>query len=115
MKSKPTSSRAFKPTGTNILIEPFEEAEQIGRIIIPDSARHPLNQGTILAVGPDVPEVPNYANAFKVGDVVIWSMHAESRVKIDEKMLFVLPYDQVMLKASPEDFATLQKQNDKNS
>lgn len=110
MKSKPTSSRAFKPTGTNILIEPFEEAEQIGRIIIPDSARHPLNQGTVLDMGADVP----LSFSLQVGDVVIWSMHAENRVKIDDKMLFVLAYDQVMLRASKADFASLQKDHDKN-
>lgn len=105
MKSKNTKStntseprsRKFQPTHNNILVKPFEEADKIGSIWIPDQAKHPLNQGEILAIGPTVTQITGYE--FQVGDIVIFNMHAESRVKVDDEMLFVLSDDQILLRA----------------
>lgn len=117
MKSKNTKStntseprsREFKPTFNNLLIKPFEEADKIGIIIIPDSAKHPLNQGEVLAVGPSANEGLDITGTtpmerFAVGDIVIFNMHSESRVKVDDEMLFVLAVTEVLLKAPKSAF-----------
>lgn len=109
MKSKNTKSTStsaprlhkFLPTYNNILIQPYEEADKIGSFFIPDSAKHPLNQGEIIAIGPDV----NQDNVrFWVGDIVIFNMHSESRVIVDAEMLFVLSADQILLRADKKAF-----------
>lgn len=105
--SEKSSLSKFKPTFNNLLVKPFEEADKIGRFYIPDSAKHPLNQGEILAIGPNVNN-EELDTAFLIGDIIVFNMHSESRVTVDGEMLFVIPAEQVLLRAAKSDFASLQ-------
>lgn len=68
----------YEPTGTNIIFQKFEEAEMIGKIIIPRSAQKKLNQGRVLKVGPDC------IQKIKPGAIILFALHMDSAITIDQ-------------------------------
>ena len=82
----------FHPKGNNLLLEPVQEADQSkGGIWIPDRAKNVMNQGKVLELGPDVPE-----GVVKVGEMVVFTMHVEYRIQIDNKWFIVVNVNDVL-------------------
>lgn len=81
---------AIQPLGDRVLIEPIEEkVQEIGGIIIPDSAKEKPQESKVVAVGPgkrnDRGELISVE--VKVGDIVLTSKYGGTEVKYAGKTL----------------------------
>ena len=79
----------IRPLGDRVLVEPIEEKEQqVGGIIIPDSAKEKPMQGKVIATGKkkdkDGKEI---AFDVKAGDTVLLPKYGGTEVKLDGKKL----------------------------
>lgn len=67
----------YRPRKNMLMIVPLPEMESFGGIFIPSGARLAMNEGHVVAVGPDVtPDI-------RVGDCVTWDENTENRMEID--------------------------------
>ncbi len=69
------------PLDDRVLVEPIEENEQVGSIIIPDTAKEKPIMGNVIAVGTD----EEIKELIKVGDKVIFGKYAGEEIKIEGK------------------------------
>ncbi len=85
----------FSPKLNYLLLEEIEEsATTTGGIIIPPAFRMKLNMGRILEMGPLVQLERDH---LKMGEIVVFPMHVEYRVKSqDGKQYIFVPADQIM-------------------
>lgn len=79
---------AIQPLGDRVLLEPKEEkVQEIGGIIIPDSAKEKPLESVVVAVGPgkrnDKGEL--IPVEVKVGDIVLTSKYGGTEIKIAGK------------------------------
>jgi chaperonin GroES len=87
-----------RPLRDRLLVERIEEQEQqIGGIIIPDTAREKPQQGRVIAAGKgrvtDKGEV--FALDVKAGDTVLFGKYSGTEIKIDGKEYLILREDEV--------------------
>jgi len=92
----------IRPLGDRIIVEPAEEDEMTfagGQLVLPDTAKEKPQQGTILAVGPEV-EVENEDGVVvgpQVGDLVIYAKYAGTTFKTrDGKEMLILRVDDIL-------------------
>jgi len=69
------------PLDDRVLVEPIEEEERVGAIIIPETAKEKPIMGTVVAVGTD----EDVQELIKVGDKVIFGKYAGEEVKVEGK------------------------------
>jgi len=67
-----------QPLDDRVLVEPIEEEEKVGSIIIPDTAKEKPNMGKVKAVGTD----EEIKELIKVGDKVLFGKYAGEEIKI---------------------------------
>jgi chaperonin GroES len=67
-----------QPLDDRVLVEPTEEEEKVGSIIIPDTAKEKPSMGKVIAVGTD----EELKELIKVGDKVIYGKYAGEEIKI---------------------------------
>lgn len=67
-----------QPLDDRVLIEPMEQEEKSGSIIIPDTAKEKPSMGKVTAVGTD----DEIKKLIKVGDMVLFGKYAGEEVKI---------------------------------
>ena len=79
----------IRPLGDRVLVEPIEEKEQnVGGIIIPDSAKEKPMQGKVLAVGKKLDKAGKEIKFdVKKGDMVLLPKYGGTEVKLDGKKL----------------------------
>ncbi|MFK8040020.1 MAG: co-chaperone GroES [Rickettsiaceae bacterium] len=82
----------FKPLHDKVLIEPIEETQTSGGIIIPDNAKEKPLRGKVVAVGTgsktsDGKTIPLDV---KVGFTVLFAQWSGNEVKLDDKKFIVL-------------------------
>jgi chaperonin GroES len=88
-----------RPLHDRILVDRLEEGEQqIGGIIIPDSAREKPQRGTVVAVGTgrvgkDGKLVPLDV---KAGDQVLFGKYSGQEIRLGGKDLFIMKEDDVL-------------------
>jgi chaperonin GroES len=87
-----------RPLRDRLLVERIEEQEQqIGGIIIPDTAREKPQQGRVIAAGKgrvtDKGEV--FALDVKPGDTVLFGKYSGTEIKIDGREYLILREDEV--------------------
>ncbi len=75
-----------QPLDQRVLVEPLEEEEKVGSIIIPDTAKEKPSMGKVIAVGTS--EVLN--KILKVGDKVLFSKYAGEEIKIEGKKHLII-------------------------
>ena len=84
------SNMNFKPLGNNILIAPVKAKEKSeGGIIVPNPTGNHVNQGGVLAIGPDVEKV-------KVNDVVVLSEYMGVPFSTQGMDCFIVGEDEVL-------------------
>lgn len=71
----------IQPLDDRVLVEPLEEEEKAGSIIIPDTAKEKPVIGKVIAVGTD----KEIKELIKVGDKVIFGKYAGEEIKIEGK------------------------------
>ena len=92
----------IRPLGDRVIVEPNDEDEMTfagGQLVLPDTAKEKPQQGTVLAVGPDV-EVKNEDGAVvgpQVDDLVIYAKYAGTTFKTrDGKEMLILRVDDIL-------------------
>jgi chaperonin GroES len=88
----------IRPLHDRIIIQRLEEGEQqIGGIIIPDTAKEKPQQGEIVAVGPGrFDEGKRVPMDVKVGDKVLYGKYSGTEVTIDGEQLLILRESDVL-------------------
>jgi len=68
-----------QPLDDRVLVQPVEEEEKVGSIIIPDTAKEKPSIGKVIAVGTD----EEIKELIKVGDKVLFGKYAGEEIKIE--------------------------------
>jgi chaperonin GroES len=90
---------SVRPLHDRIIVDRLEEGEQqIGGIIIPDSAKEKPQRGTVVAVGKgrvakDGKIVPLDV---KAGDQILFGKYSGQEIRLDGKDLFIMKEDDVL-------------------
>jgi chaperonin GroES len=88
-----------RPLHDRIIVDRLEDGEQqIGGIIIPDSAKEKPQRGTVVAagngrVGKDGKVVPLDV---KAGDQILFGKYSGQEIRLDGKDLFIMKEDDVL-------------------
>ncbi len=69
----------IQPLDDRVLVEPTEEEERVGSIIIPDTAKEKPSMGKVVAVGTD----DEIKELIKVGDKVLFGKYAGEEIKVE--------------------------------
>lgn len=92
----------IRPLGDRVIVEPVEEDEMTfagGQLVLPDTAKEKPQQGSVLAVGPDV-EVEDEDGKIigpQVGDMVIYAKYSGTTFKTrDGKEMLILRVDDIL-------------------
>jgi chaperonin GroES len=92
----------IRPLGDRVIVQPKDEDEMTfagGQLVLPDTAKEKPQQGTVLAVGPDV-EVKNEDDEVvgpQVGDLVIYAKYAGTTFKTREGTeMLILRVDDIL-------------------
>ena len=89
----------FQPLGDRVLVKPVEEAEQeVGGIIIPDSAKEKPLEAEVIAVGAGrqlgdgtVREI-----SLSVGDVILFGKYTGDEIKLEGEEHIILREEDVL-------------------
>jgi chaperonin GroES len=88
-----------RPLHDRILVQRLEEGEQnIGGIIIPDSAKEKPQRGTVIAAGNGraTPEGKRVALDVKEGDVILFGKYSGQEIKLDGVDYLIMKEDEVL-------------------
>jgi len=82
------------PLDDRVLVEPIEEEERVGAIIIPETAKEKPIMGTVVAVGTD----EDVQELIKVGDKVIFGKYAGEEIKVEGKKQLLISRSDLLAK-----------------
>jgi len=85
-----------QPLDERVLVEPIEQEEKVGSIIIPDTAKEKPSMGNVIAVGTD----EELQKVLKVGDKVIYGKYAGDEIKIEGKKHLVISRSDILAKVN---------------
>ena len=83
-----------QPLDERILVEPIEQEEKVGSIIIPDTAKEKPSMGKVIAVGTD----EEIKKLIKVGDKVLFGKYAGEEIKIEDRKHLIISRSDVLAK-----------------
>lgn len=83
-----------QPLDDRVLVEPLEEEEKVGSIIIPDTAKEKPVIGKVVAVGTD----KEIKELIKVGDKVIFGKYAGEEIKLGGKKHLLIARSDLLAK-----------------
>lgn len=80
------------PLDDRVLVEPIEEEEKVGSLVIPDTAKEKPMMGIIKAIGYDfdLKEGKPLKELLKVGDKVLFGKYAGQEIKLNGKKHLVI-------------------------
>ena len=81
-----------QPLDDRVLVEPLEQEEKVGSIIIPDTAKEKPSMGKVIAVGTD----EELKELVKVGDKVLFGKYAGTEIKVEGEDLLVMREDDIV-------------------
>ena len=85
-----------QPLDERILVEPIEQEEKVGAIVIPDTAKEKPSMGKVIAVGTD----EEIKKLIKVGDKVLFGKYAGEEIKIAGETHLIVKRDDILAKVS---------------
>lgn len=85
-----------QPLDDRVLVEPVEEEEKVGSIVIPDTAKEKPMTGKIIAVGTD----KELKELVKAGDMVIFGKYSGQEIKIEGKKHLIISRSDLLAKVS---------------
>lgn len=82
----------LQPLDDRVLVEPIEEEEKVGSLVIPDTAKEKPMMGIIKAIGYDfdLKEGKSLKDLLKVGDKVLFGKYAGQEIKLNGKKHLVI-------------------------
>lgn len=83
-----------QPLDERVLVEPIEQEEKVGTIIIPDTAKEKPSMGKVIAVGTD----EELQKLIKVGDKVLFGKYAGDEIKIEGKKNLIISRSDLLAK-----------------
>lgn len=83
-----------QPLDERVLVEPMEQEEKVGSIIIPDTAKEKPSMGSVIAVGTD----EELQKLVKAGDKVIFGKFAGEEIKIEGKKHLIISRSDILAK-----------------
>ena len=89
----------MRPLHDRIIVERIDEGEQeIGGIIIPDTAKEKPQQGKVIAVGKGRIEKDGKVTPLdvKAGDTVLFGKYAGQEIKLDGKEFLIVREEEVL-------------------
>lgn len=88
----------LQPLDDRVLVEPIEEEEKVGSLIIPDTAKEKPMLGIIKAIGYDyeLKEGKPLKDLVKVGDKVLFGKYAGQEFKVNGKKHLVIKRDELL-------------------
>jgi chaperonin GroES len=89
----------IRPLHDRILIQRLEEGEQnVGGIIIPDSAKEKPQRGTVIAAGNGRPNAQGKRIALDVkeGDIVLFGKYSGQEIKLDGVDYLIMKEDELL-------------------
>jgi chaperonin GroES len=88
-----------RPLHDRIIVERIEEGEQqVGGIIIPDTAKEKPQRGEIVAVGDGKPDDSGNRIALSVaaGDTVLYGKYSGTEVRLDDEDYLIIPEGDIL-------------------
>jgi len=92
----------IRPLGDRVIVEPNEEDDMTfagGQLVLPDTAKEKPQQGTVVAVGPEVEVEDEDGNVVGpvAGDLVIYAKYAGTTFKTREgNEILILRIDDIL-------------------
>jgi chaperonin GroES len=91
----------IRPLGDRVIVEPNEEDNMTfagGQLVLPDTAKEKPQQGTVLAVGPEIEVEDEDGNVVGpvVGDLVIYAKYAGTPFKREGNEILILRIDDIL-------------------
>lgn len=88
----------LKPMYSQLLLAKIKTNEiSEGGIYLPESVRKPVNQGRIVAMGPDVPRRHEDNMGFAVDDMVVFPIYVDHTIEMNRETYSIISCDQVIL------------------
>ena len=90
---------AIKPLGDRVLIKSLEqEEEQIGGIIIPDTAKEKPQEGEVIAVGPGrmLESGERQPISVAVGSKVLYGKYSPTEIKYNNEEYLIVREDDIL-------------------
>jgi chaperonin GroES len=86
------------PLDDRVLVEPIEEEEKVGSLVIPDTAKEKPMIGIVKAIGNDfdIEGKKPMKDLFKVGDKVLFGKYAGQEFKIGGKKHLVIKREDLL-------------------
>jgi chaperonin GroES len=88
-----------RPLHDRILVQRLDEGEQnIGGIIIPDSAKEKPQRGTVIAAGNGKPTIDGLRVALDVkeGDIILFGKYSGQEIRLDGVDYLIMKEDEVL-------------------
>ena len=92
---------AIAPLGDRILLKSIEqEEENVGGIIIPDTAKEKPQEGEVIAVGPGklLESGERQAMSVAVGDKVLYGKYSGTEIKYENEEYLIVREDDILAK-----------------
>jgi chaperonin GroES len=88
----------LQPLDDRVLVEPIEEEEKVGSLVIPDTAKEKPMIGIIKAIGNDfdLEGKKSLKDLLKVGDKVLFGKYAGQEFKIGGKKHLVIKREDLL-------------------
>jgi chaperonin GroES len=88
----------LQPLDDRVLVEPIEEEEKVGSLVIPDTAKEKPMMGTVKAIGFDfeIKQGKPMKDLFKVGDKVLFGKYSGQEVKIGGKKHLIVKREELL-------------------
>lgn len=88
----------LQPLDDRVLLEPIEEEEKVGSLVIPDTAKEKPMMGIVKAIGNDgdLEGKKPMKDLFKVGDKVLFGKYSGQEVKIGGKKHLIVKRDELL-------------------
>jgi chaperonin GroES len=88
----------LQPLDDRVLVEPIEEEEKVGSLVIPDTAKEKPMLGIVKAIGYDydLKEGKPLKDLMKVGDKVLFGKYAGQEFKVNNKKHLVIKREDLL-------------------
>jgi chaperonin GroES len=88
----------LQPLDDRVLVEPIDEEEKVGTLVIPDTAKEKPMTGIVKAIGNDfeVEGRKSLKDLLKVGDKVLFGKYAGQEFKIGGKKHLVIKREDLL-------------------
>ena len=88
----------LQPLDDRVLVEPIEEEEKVGSLVIPDTAKEKPMMGIVKAIGYDfeLKEGKSLKDMLKEGDKVLFGKYAGQEIKIGGKKHLIIKREELL-------------------